>query len=190
MDAIDRGGALVTPAPVLMSRMLPCQHAAWRRIIEALRDRRVPVQLLVLGDSLLAGHGGYAKVFTDSLAELGLRVDLVNVARGGTSTETLLSALPAVLDQYQVDEVPTLILMDHSVNDACRLTDPGGNRLRAALESEMRWLLAAHPSVALLRIESYFSNAAQGVPNRIRDAYEPILRRCGVAHPCLRAHAS
>ena len=172
--------------------LLPCQRAAWLRVLTALRDRKTPVQILVMGDSMLAGHGGYAKVFVESLnSQLGFfSVRLINIARGGTSTEAALAVLPALLDESLAPsdhgntiEPPTILLMDYSINDGCQPKDPSGARLRAALESQIRWLLSNRPSLALLRVESYYSKAAKDLcSNTLNRDYAPITSHYSIPH--------
>ena len=171
-----------------------CANAAraWLRVLTALRDRKTPVQILVMGDSMLAGHGGYAKVFVESLnSQLGFfSVRLINIARGGTSTEAALAVLPALLDESlgpsdhgNTIEPPTILLMDYSINDGCQPKDPSGARLRAALESQIRWLLSNRPSLALLRVESYYSKAAKDLcSNTLNRDYAPITSHYSIPH--------
>lgn len=162
-------------------------------------------RLLVLGGSMLAGGGcdqpglprwspgcTYSKRFLDALARYyrapgaraGARVDFVSLASGGTTTEGVLPSLPAQIGQFGDEAeagVPTLLLVDYSVNDAWEFKETRDvPRLRAATEALLRYVLRSHPRIALLLVETYPGRwAAQ--PNAVPPAYE-VAAAYGVAH--------
>ena len=184
VGGIDAGCALAQGAEATASRMLPVQRQAWTRLLTTLGcagSSAGTVQLLVLGDSLLAGSGGgYAKLFAESLGKLcGASVTFSNLAQGGSPTESVLPVLPSLLAEEADDSgMSTLLLMDHSINDS---TFGDAKRVKAAVESELRWLLTARPRTALLLVESWWGSISPRASTHLMEAYA-VAAHYGVAH--------
>ena len=121
---------------------------------------------------------------------------LTNAGRGGTPTEALNPVLPPLLADSvsNDDERPTLVLFDNSINDACSRANPveqveaeqrlnAGEHaihIRAAVEAQVRWLMLHRPSLALLRVESYFPDCDSQTHNQLRAVYGAVHRHYGL----------
>lgn len=161
------------------------------------------LRLLVFGGSMLAGGCcddrkeprwsptcTYAKRFADSVARHYRRADgtlpvieYQSLAAGGTTTEGVLPSLPALIGRFGDDAaagVPTLLLVDYSVNDAWEVDAGAAAQLSASLESLLRYALRAHPSIALLLCETY-AGRNDATPSPLPTAYA-VAERYGVAH--------
>lgn len=132
----------------------------------------------------------YAKRFVDSIQRAqgtgrraDVSIDFVSLATGGTTTAGVLSSLPALIGRFGDDSrggVPTLVLIDYSVNDAWDFDMTSKTRLLAALEALLRYMLRAHPSLALLLCETY-AGRDTATPSPIPPAYA-VAERYGVVH--------
>lgn len=166
------------------------------------------LRVLVLGGSMLAGGCcddrieprwsptcTYAKRFVDALARnyrrmtaTGVpgalpRIEYQSLATGGTTSEGVLPSLPAMIGRFGEDAaagMPTLLLVDYSVNDAWEVGMGGQPRLAAAVEAFLRYMLQSHPRIALILAETYAGRDAH-TPNPIPGAYG-MAARYGVPH--------
>ena len=150
------------------------QRRAWAAVGRALEKREhhpsFALRVLALGGSLLAGSDcvdgvhpafspacAYPKRLAGALQALyGAAVDWVSIATGGLTTSGALSSLPSLLAPYAPPAspdtnsshgargLPTILVLDYSVNDALE-----GERRKAAtlaaLESLVRYMCAATP---------------------------------------------
>ena len=92
----------------------------------------------------------------DAPSDAADSIEWVSLARGGLTTSSSLPSLPSLLEPYteaDARSMPTLLLVDFSVNDALE----GGaiENVGAALETLLRFVMSACPQMAVLLCETY-----------------------------------
>ena len=106
-----------------------------------------PIKLVVLGDSLSAGHGLPAEAafpvrLQKALKDKGIDVDMINAGVSGDTTSGGLARL-----DWSVPEGTRAVILELGANDALRGIDP--KIPRAALEQILTRLQARHIAVLM-----------------------------------------
>ena len=133
------------------------QRSAWRRFMLGCGTR----QVIVLGGSMLAGHGcddgvtnsaacAYPQRFSDDVSRLPTcmrRLRVSSLASGGTTSASSLVVLPSALEPFAAAAAagtPTLLLVDFSINDLV------ANRadVMPSLEALARFVLEVRQTIA------------------------------------------
>ena len=184
-----------------------------------LRDRRLyRARVVALGGSMLGGAEcddgvhkpwsatcAYPRRFVSALEQIhrkdqAAQIDFVNLAMGGTTSISVLPSLPVMItsvvemDQELDLPLPTLVIIDYSVNDALEVDinfgkrqslEAGSSLLKPAIETMVRYLLSGFPSMALLLMESYHNSKQPSPASRALRAVTkwygvPLLRYADV----------
>jgi acyl-CoA thioesterase I len=137
MDWLPRGLALGVAAVVLLMTIPTSAQAPANK----------PIKLVVLGDSLSAGHGLPAEAafpvrLQKSLKDKGIEVDIVNAGVSGDTTSGGLARL-----DWSVPEGTGAVIVELGANDALRGIDP--KIPRTALEQILTRLKARNIAVLL-----------------------------------------
>lgn len=141
------------------------------------------------------GTGSSSSVAMNSASlEHHVRFEYHNRAQGGLTSPSILPSLPyAVADGQESGKAADVVMIDFSVNDQWEGnegTDPAWvARVGAATEGILRYLLAVHPSTAILLWEGSCSSAATMHQERfIAAAYGVAFLTYGelLAGPCDR----
>jgi hypothetical protein len=163
-------------------------------------------RLVILGGSMLAGANcvdtsvappqspacAYPRRILHGLSSLSVsqvaQIDWVSLATGGMTTEGLLPSLPSMLDglggSASEARTPTLLLLDHSVNDAKEL-GLGAADFGACLEALLRYLAESHPHAAVLLVDSFVGQPTKRRPPKSLDGpFDRVAAHYGV--PLLR----
>jgi acyl-CoA thioesterase-1 len=147
---------------------------AWIATAWPARAENAAPVVLVVGDSISAGHGlargaGWVDLLVTRLARDGYRERVVNASISGDTTAGGRARLPALLREHR----PAIVVVELGGNDALR----GGNldATRANLDAMVKEALAAHAKVLILgmkvppnygsayarRFESVFNDVAK-----------------------------
>ena len=196
--ALMEGAAFNLKSTALqISSLRASQLKAWQRWSAAASCGH-RVRVVCLGDSLLAGgarFGAYSYRFVGELSTYlrpsaqqescrhagsafaqsanGSRIQFVSLAKGGTSTEADLPLVGTNLAPYMDDGVPTLLLFDHSINDDSEWV-ANSDRMGAALEVLLRYLITTHSHAALLLSETF--------PSPKLEIYANVSSMYGIPH--------
>ncbi|MCH9046092.1 MAG: arylesterase [SAR324 cluster bacterium] len=153
-------------AVILVAALLACTARAGRH----------ETRILVLGDSLTAGHGLAAADAFPSRLEAGLRAlgHAVRVINGGVSGDTSAGGR-ARLD-WALDDRPQIAIVELGANDGLRGLDPAMTvanldaiiaRLKAARPAPSRQLRKSRPNGKRYR--------ARASPPRVTSAPQPVM---------------
>eukprot|EP00614_Pseudopedinella_elastica_P028334 CAMPEP_0172636412 /NCGR_PEP_ID=MMETSP1068-20121228/203847_1 /TAXON_ID=35684 /ORGANISM="Pseudopedinella elastica, Strain CCMP716" /LENGTH=433 /DNA_ID=CAMNT_0013448825 /DNA_START=451 /DNA_END=1753 /DNA_ORIENTATION=- len=151
----------------------------------------------MLGDSLAGGAGcndgvhtpkacsypqRFARRLADELHWERDQVELYNLAAGGTPTQAVLATVAVTLRRLASlsNCTSTLLLLDHSDNDSI-FARRGHGRVRAAVESLIRFCLTEHSGVAILLVENLGFPTKHGLPSDLPEAYK-VAEYYGVPH--------
>lgn len=135
--------------------------------------------ILVVGDSLSAGHGvARGEVWVDllrrRLEESGCRHEVINASISGDTTRGGRARLPKALERH----APDLVILELGGNDGLRGIDAG--EMRRNLEAMVRAARDAGARVLMLAVRLP-PNYGPDFIERFRDAYRSVARETGVA---------
>jgi hypothetical protein len=183
-EALEIGGALDGfSASSAVEHLLTEQRSVYSSFFRAIASSEGSssrARLIALGGSLMAGAGcndgiappesaacTYPKRLVDLLRQHGLNghgsvlsntgLEWNSLAVGGRTTVGMLPELPAVLAPYASDAaegLPTLLLLDFSVNDAAD-SHESVDQLSASLEAMLRYLLSSMPEIGLMVVQTF-----------------------------------
>ena len=164
----------------LVLAVLPLRAASARAAAPMGVPMRVPVQLLVLGDSLSAGYGlpqadGFEAQLGVALRARGLTVRIVDAAVSGDTSAGGLARLDWTLGGLAPG--PVAALVELGANDGLRGLPPAA--LRRNLTAILDRLAARHIPVLLAGMYAP-PNLGPGYERRFRAVYAALGRRPGV----------
>lgn len=158
---------LITEEQALQARISQGNPDQWRCMFEKLAAGAEPVEILVLGGSIAAGHkcygGGRAGMlcawparFEDHLRRLfpAGKLSVDNAAMGGTTTLSLLSSLPMLLGKgrrAQGKAGPDLIILDNLLNEM--QASLSANESAIHMEVFTKYVRTLSPESSLLYLE-------------------------------------